>query len=277
MKNFARTFAAVAFVVCAAASPALAGKDGSAAKIRQAVASGSVDAIIAEVERAESLACPDCIQLVTNLTEDARYQVREVAAWWFAKRPAMKKMLAEQFDAELLTGDSVAVRNAADFLGATVTYTSLPNLRAAIRRDVSPEAKLAMVRAVERLGHIGGNAVLEVAMTDPDATVRAEAVRTWRDIRGQVDTAQVVAMLGDADATVRAEAATVVGGMRAAAGRAALEALVVSDPSSTVRRNAAWALGRLGQSASREALVKASADPSGLVRMSAKASIAQLR
>src|SRR6186713_894430 len=122
MKNIRIKFAAVALVLCAA-MPAYAGVGGSAEKIRSAVASGSVDAIVAEVERAEGLACDACVQIVTNLTEDSRYQVREVAAWWFAKRPAMKKMLADQFDGELLTGGTLKVRNAADFLGATMTYT----------------------------------------------------------------------------------------------------------------------------------------------------------
>ena len=92
MKNIRIKFAAVALVLCAA-MPAYAGVGGSAEKIRSAVASGSVDAIVAEVERAEGLACDACVQIVTNLTEDSRYQVREVAAWWFAKRPALKDML----------------------------------------------------------------------------------------------------------------------------------------------------------------------------------------
>jgi hypothetical protein len=78
-------------------------------------------------------------------------------------------------------------------------------------------------------------------------------------------------------ATVRAEAATVAGAMKAAAGRAALEALVVSDPSPSVRRNAAWALGKIGQAASRGALMKASGDESSLVRLTARAALAALR
>ena len=276
MKNIRIKLAAVALMLCAA-MPALAGVGGSAEKIRAAIATGSVDAIVAEVERAEALACGECVQLVTNLTEDARYQVREVAAWWFAKRPAMKKMLAEQFDGELLTGGTLAVRNAADFLGATRTYTALPNLGAAIRRDVGADAKLAIVRAVANLGHKSGNAALTVAIADRDAGVRAAAARAWREIFDQVDAGPVVGLLADADASVRAEAATVVGAMKTAAGRAGLEALVVSDASPTVRRNAAWALGKLGQAASRDALVKASADASSLVRMTAKASLALLR
>jgi HEAT repeat protein len=276
MQNIRIKLAAVALVLCAA-MPAYAGVGGSAAKIRSAIQSGSVDAIIAEVERAEGLACDECVQLVTNLTEDSRYQVREVAAWWFAKRPALKRMLAEQFDRELLTGGTLKVRNAADFLGATVTYTSLPNLSAAIRRDVGAEAKLAIVRALQTLGHKNGDDALAFAMADRDAGVRAAAARAWREIFDQVDAGPVVALLADADATVRAEAATVVGAMKALSGRAALEALVVSDPSPIVRRNAAWALGKLGQAASAGALAKASADESSLVRMTAKASLAQLR
>ena len=276
MKTIRIKLAAVALVVCAAL-PASAGVGGSAEKIRAAVATGSVDAIVAEVERAESLACGECVQLVTNLTEDSRYPVREVAAWWFAKRPAMKQMLVVQFDAELLTGGTLDVRNAADFLGATMHYASLPNLRAAIRRDVGPEAKVAIVRAVQLLGHKNGNDALIVAMADRDAGVRAAAARAWREIVAQTDAGPVVGLLADADATVRAEAATVVGALKATAGRAALEALVVADPSPTVRRNAAWALGKLGQAASRDALVKASGDASSLVRMTAKASLVLLR
>jgi HEAT repeat protein len=276
MKNIGIKFAAVAFVLCAA-MPAYAGKGGSAEKIRAAIATGSVDSIIAEVERAEALACGECIQLVTNLTEDSRYAVREVAAWWFAKRPAMRKMLADQFDGELLTGGTLKVRNAADFLGATMSYTALPNLRAAIRRDVGAEAKLAIVRAVQLLGSKHGNDALVVAMSDRDAGVRAAAAHAWRDIYDQVDAGPVVGLLADPDALVRAEAATAVGAMKTLSGRAGLEALVVSDPSPNVRRNAAWALGKLGQAASRDALAKASADPSGLVRLTAKAALAQLR
>jgi HEAT repeat protein len=204
--------AAVAMVLCAAV-PASAGVGGSADKIRAAVASGSVDAIIAEVERAEALACDACVQLVTNLTEDARFQVREVAAWWFAKRPALRRMLGEQFDGELVTGGTLKVRNAADFLGATMTYTSLPNLRAAIRRDVGAEAKVAIVRAIETLGKRDGNDALAFAMADRDAGVRAAAARAWREIDDQVDATPVVGLLADPDATVRAEAATVAGAM----------------------------------------------------------------
>ena len=268
--------AAVLFLV--AATPAFAGKGGSASKINSAIQSGSVDAIIAEVERAEALACGECVQLVTNLTEHDRYEVREVAAWWFAKRPAMAKLLAQTFVTDLGNGGSIAVRNAADFLGATITYTALPQMRAAIlRTDINSEARLALVRAVKWMGHKDGNFILLAAMGDADPNVRAAAVTTWRDIRGQQSASPVVALLADADAGVRAEAATVVGAMADITARGSLEKLVATDASPIVRRNAAWALGKLGQSASRDVLAAATTDSSGLVRLTAKAALASLR
>jgi HEAT repeat protein len=275
MKNIGIKLAAVAFVLLA--SPAFAGKGGGAAKIKSAIQSRSVDAIIAEVERAEGLNCGECVQLITNLTEDSRYEIREVAAWWFAKRPAMAKMMAEGFAQDLGTGGSLAVRNAADFLGATITFKSLPQLRAAITRtDLNADAKIALVRAVKTMAHIDGNFVLLTAMGDVDAGVRAAAANAWREVRGQTSASPVVALLADSDATVRAEAATVVGAMLDATARVSLENLVARDADPVVRRNAAWALGKLGQSASRDVLYAATTDKSGLVRMVAKASLASL-
>ncbi|MBA3460250.1 MAG: HEAT repeat domain-containing protein [Deltaproteobacteria bacterium] len=277
MKNIGTKLAAVAFLAFVA-SPAYAGKGGSAAKIKDAIRSGSVDAITAEIERAESLTCSECVQAVTNLLEDDRYAVREVAAWWFAKRPGLKDLVAATMVDDLANGSTIKVRNAADFLGRTVTYTSLPTLRVAINRDnIGPEGKLAMVRAVSYMGHIGGNPVLTTAMADRDAGVRAAAVTAWRDILGQTSAAPVAGLLADADANVRAAAATTVGGMGHVAAAAQLETMVVSDADPVVRRNAAWALGKLGQQSSRIALATASTDNSGLVRMTARAALASLK
>lgn len=276
MKNIGTKIAAVAFVLIAA-SPAIAGKGGNADRIRDAVNSTSVDAITAEIERAESIMCPDCVPIVTNLLEDDRYAVREVAAWWFAKRPALKDMMVPGFLEDLESGNTIAVRNAADFLGRTMTFTSLPALRDAIKRDVGPEGKLALVRAVKYMGHQSGNPVLLTAMTDGSADVRAAAVNAYRDIRGQKDATPIVGMLADPSATVRAEAATVVGALRSAAAVGALENIVVNDADPVARRNAAWALGRIGSATSRDALTKASLDKSTIVAGVAKAALASLR
>jgi HEAT repeat protein len=277
MKNIGIKIAAVALLALAP-SAALAGRGGSADAIRAAVSSTSIDAIVAEVERTEGLLCHDCIDVMTRLTEDSRYAVREVAAWWFAKRPVFKEMLATQFAADLPQGDTIRVRNAADFLGRTRTFTALPQLRAAIQRTgLGVEARIALVRAVGFMAHRDGNPVLTTAMADADAGVRAAAVVAWRDMLGQQSAQPVVPLLGDGNANVRAQAAGVVGGMREHSARATLEALVTSDPDPFVRRNAAWALGQLGDSASSAALLRATNDTSGLVRGVAKASLASLR
>src|SRR5690606_38782258 len=160
MKNIGTQLAAVALVLATAVGPAYAGKGGSAGLIRSAIQSGSVDAIIAEIERAESLMCGECVDLVAGLLDDERYEVREGAAWWFAKRPALKDAMAQQFVVELASGDTIQTRNAADFLGRTKTYTALPALRVAIGRQLGAEAKVAIVRAVELMGHKDGVPVL---------------------------------------------------------------------------------------------------------------------
>lgn len=276
MKTIASKLAALALTL--AAVPAFAGKGGSNAKIAAAVQSGSTDAIIAEVERAEGLICNECIQTVTNLTEDSRYEVREVAAWWFAKRPGLAKVLADQFKQELVSSDSVHVRNAADFLGATVDYTALPALRQAIARTgLSTDAKLAIVRAVGYLKHLDGNGILVTAMADQDPAVRVAAIAAWRDVLGQTSVTPVEAKLVDGDAKVRAAAATVVGAYADRNARATLEQLVTSDADPFVRRNAAWALGQIGSRESAPALTQATSDKSGLVKLVAKASLASLK
>ena len=277
MKNLRTSVLAAALALAAFTTPALAGKGGSAGAIRAAIASHSSDAIIAEVERAESLACGECVQLVMALTESNRYEVREVAGWWFAKRPGLAKPLAEGFQQDLASSDGATVRNAADFLGSTVTYAALPGLHAAIGRDVGVEAKLAIVRAIASLGHRDGRATLLVAITDTDASVRAAGVSAWRELRDVTDGTPLVSALIDPDATVRATAATAVGALTTASARGSLETLVIADPDAQVRRNAAWALGKLAVSASRPVLVAATSDKSGLVRMTAKAALASLK
>jgi HEAT repeat protein len=275
--NISKQLAAVAFVLLAA-TPAFAGKGGSAGKIAAAVNSGSVDAIVAEVERAEGLVCPDCMGTMMNLLEDNRFAVREVAAWWFAKRPGAKEQLATTFKVELVNGASIDVRNAADFLGRVRQFDALPQLRTAIARtDLSAEAKLSIVRAVGFMAHIDGNSVLLTAMNDADASVRAAAVGAWREILGQLDVKPLVAKLGDADAKVRAAAANVIGVYGEPSARVALEQLVTTDADPFVRRNSAWALGRIGSADSAAALRTAANDSSGIVRGFASAALATLR
>jgi HEAT repeat protein len=267
---------AVALLV-GAATTAQAGKGGSYYAITSAIASNGQDAIIAEVERTETLECSQCVAAVQGLLTDSRYPVREVAAWWFAKRPGMQQQIAAQMLTQLQTGDSIAVRNAADFLGTTKVYKALPQLLSALQHaGLTVDARLAIVRAAGSMAHVNGNPILVAGMADADPSVRTAAVFAWRDVLNQQNAQPVEQLLGDTSPQVRAAAITVVGAYRDVSVRMQLEAMVKTDTDTNVRRDAAWALGKIGSSASREALVLASQDASPIVASVAKASLAAL-
>jgi HEAT repeat protein len=270
--------AACTLMIAGAAGTAHAGRGGSAARIRNAIATGSSDAIIAEIERAERLVCSACVEPVEGLLDDERYEVREVAAWWMARRPMLKVELTERSITDLAGSDAKHVRNAADILGTFRHPQAIPALNAAAARsDLTVEARVHIVKALGTIGDASGNAGIEVGLADQDATVRSAAIDAWLAIRHQQGAAPLVPLIGDSDAGVRARAAAVAGSMREASARAALETRLSSDPDPMVRRNAAWSLGRLGDAASRSALQAASRDPSSLVRNTAKVSLSLLR
>ena len=257
--------------------PAHAGRGGSAGRIKDAIRTGSVDAIIAEVERAERLTCPGCVEPLMELLESDRYELREAAAWWFARRPVIKARLSEDSVTALRGADSTAARNAADILGTFRHPQAVPALNTAIaNRALSGAARAAAARALGLIGHRDGTAGLTAALGDPDAGVRWAAIDAWPLIRGQVGAAPIAARLADGDASVRARAAAVVGKRREPTARGAHEAAVTADTDPEVRRNAAWALGELGDAASRPALTAALTDRSGLVRRTAQAALAGL-
>jgi HEAT repeat protein len=275
MTHMLRPFVIAALLV-AATSVGWAGKDGSAGQIRSAVASGSVDAIIAEIERTEALMCPDCIDEMTKLLDHARYEVREAAGWWFAKRPTLKKLMLEQMVSDLGGSNATSVRNAADFIGAVRAYDQLGALSATYDRGLPADARFAIVRAAGLIGNRDSNVVLAKGMSDADAGVRRAATAAWREVRGQTEAAGVIALLSDSDAKVRAEAAATIGGLRDRTARVALEgALKDADP--MVRRNAAWALGELGMKESMSALQAIANDSSPFVGGVVKAALQALR
>jgi HEAT repeat protein len=270
---------ATAAVLLGTAGSAQAGRGGSHARIQNAIRTGSPEVIIAEVERAERLVCSSaCIETMMSLLEDPRYEVREVAGWWFARHPPQKREIRERSLVALQGSDSIQARNAADALGAFRDATALPALAAAAQRqDLSAEARQAAVRALGLLRRVEANPALAAAMGDGSALVRLEAVNAWYLITGQAGAAPVVALLGDADVEVRRKAASVVGGLREATGRAALEQRLASDEDTLVRRHSAWALGQIGDPASRAALQAAERDASSLVRSTARAALRGLR
>ena len=273
------TISVLAFSVLLGVRDADAGRGGSQSRIVSAIRSTNADAIIAELERAERLVCPACVEPVMALLDHDDYRVREAAAWWIARRPAHKVAVHELSVARLYGNDARLARNAADALGTFRHPRALPALGyAAARLDLSAEARAAAVQAIGTIGHPGGEPALVTALADPAPEVRVSAVKALLALRGIRSGDSLIPLLRDGDVQVRRQVTVVMGTLKSPSARAGLEQLLASDPDSLVRRNAAFALGRLGDAASRAALETAAAgDSSSLVRSVARASITSLR
>ncbi len=265
-------------VLASMASVADAGRGSSYSQVVTAINTNGPATIIAELERAERLVCPACVAPVMKLLDDDRYTVREVAAWWLARRPAQKKQVTEMSLQRLTSGSSVEVRNAADALGTFRHPQAIAPLAAAYGRSgLSDDARAHIMFALGTIGHISADDTLARGMADSSADVRLQAVSAWIEIRGQKNAAPAVALVSDANTEVRRKAAAAIGQFSDPAGRSALEAQVLNDPDPVVRRNAAWALGQIGDLASADVLQQATQDESSLVRATAKVAKRALR
>lgn len=261
-----------------AAGSAQAGHNGSPALIKSAIASNSVDAIEAELERSEYLVCAACSDLVTPLVDHLDYRVRKVAAWWIARRGINKQVYVAMLG-RLSQPDSFLARNAADVLGELGYAGAVPALSAAMSNPIySAEARAAMARALGTINRPSVVAPLTTGLAAPEAEVRIASLKALQGVTGLHDGTAVAPLVADADAGVRAQAAMTLGTFRARAGTEAL-VTALGDASPAVRKQAAWALGRVGASASvaGPALGAVAAnDPSPFVRSLAAVSLTQL-
>jgi hypothetical protein len=258
---------------------AQAGRGGSPAAIRSAIAANSSDAIQAELERAEYLVCAGCTDLVLPLVDHLDYRVRQVAAWWLARRATSKQVYVAMLT-RLAQPDSLKARNAADVLGELGYPSSIPALGAALSNPVfTGEARAAMAKA---LGSIGRNAAatpLVQALGTSDPLVKAAAVTALREVEGFHDGMVAVPLVTDADEQVRAQAITTLGMMHTTPSAAALVQALATDKSALVRKNAAWSLGEVHASAAvaGPSLQQAAAsDPNPFVRSLAHVAISKL-
>jgi HEAT repeat protein len=279
--NKTMRFAVVTFlgISLAAAGTAVAGRGSSPIAVRNAIASGSVDAIQSELERAERLVCVSCVDMVRPLIDSPDQRIRQVAAWWLARRGVARQVRVEMLN-RLAQPDSVAARNAADVLGEFHYVSSIPALSAALANPVyTGEARAAMARALGRISRPQSVPPLTAALSAEDALVRMAALRALQSIAGLRDGSAVAPLLSDADVSVRAEAATTLGMFRDANGATALVTALQNDQSVTVRKRAAWALGAVGASSAvaGPALQNAAAsDASPIVRSLAGAALTRL-
>lgn len=264
-----------------------AGRGSSRDAITSAIASNSVDAIASELERAERLYCPSCVPLVRPLLDHTDRRVRQVAAWWLARRGLADDLL-EQMTPRLRGADPTAARNAADVLGALRRPQAIVALGAALTTPtVAAEARAAAALALGRIGELAALPALTSALAADDPAVRAAALASMRELRGFGDPLPAIPALADQDAKVRGQAIYTIGatggsGLGDAARVSAARALadrLASDSSATVRRQAAWALGEIGAPASVAAAPlsrAAEGDADVRVRTIARAAITRL-
>jgi HEAT repeat protein len=262
-------------------STAFAGRGGSTALIESAVASGSVDAIVAELERAEYLACLSCIAPVRALVDHPSPRVRDAAGWWLTKRGVRTEVI-DDMKARLAAQDPIAARNAADVLAGMRELSSLAALGAYAGKPLDEDSGRAAVRAIGIIGHPAGLAALKTAMASTLPGVRAAAAAALRDLRAPVgqkvvsDASPLVPLFSDGDVSVRLQAAYTAGYLGDKAAVTPL-AQLVADPVAQVRKAAAWALGEIGDASARASLTTAANDADALVRSVANAALGRLR
>jgi HEAT repeat protein len=266
--------------VGAVSGTALAGHGGSPQAIQSAINANSVDAIQAELERAEHLVCAGCTDMVVPLIDHLNYRVRQAAAWWLARRGISHGTVYVSMLNRLAQPDSVLARNAADVLGEFRAGSAIPALSAALTNPIfTGEARAAMAHALGQIGRAEVAAPLTLALTDSDPLVKAASLQALRDVDGFHDGMVAVPLVNDADAIVRGEAATTIGMLHTQAAASALVKALTSDPEVLVRKKAAWSLGAIGApvSVAGPALQTAAvSDPNPFVRSLAQVAISKL-
>jgi HEAT repeat protein len=262
---------------------AYAGRGGSGAAIKAAVASGSEDAIVAELERAEYLAClSSCVDPVMNLVDYPSARVREAAGWWLTRR-GIRATVISAMTQRLTEQDPVAALNAADVLRGVRSPLALPALHAYLAHPLDEASGMAVALAIGEIGDPNSLPALATALTSPLAGVRAQATAALRSLRapiGQtaVSTADATlsALFSDSDGGVRQQAAYTAGHWKDRGAVTPLVQLVASDTSPQVRKAAAWALGEIGDGGARAALTGAQSDADPLVRSIATGALGRL-
>jgi hypothetical protein len=263
----------------AAAGSAVAGHGSSPQAVKLAIQSGSPDAIKAELERAENLVCLSCVDMVMPLLDSDNQGIREVAAWWIARRGVARNVRVDMLN-RLGQPDSVAARNAADVLGEFHYVSSIPALSAALSNPVfTSEARAHIALALGKISRPEVVAPLTTALSVNDGVVQVASMQALQSIAGLRDGSAVSPLLGSADVNVRAEAATTLGMFHDANGASALVNALQNDASPVVRKRAAWALGEIHASTAVAGPVLQAAaanDASPFVRSLAAAALTRL-
>jgi len=268
---------------------ASAGIDGTTGKIQSAVQANSVDAIVAELERAENIPERGAFDTVLKLIDHDSDRVREAAGWWLGRRGVRQKVIA-MAEQRLNAQDPTAARNVLDTLRGMRDVVTLDLISGYVAHPLDEQSGIAGLRAIGAIGAPKGLGALTPALGSSMIGVRVQALRTVRELRAPIGQHVVtvgtayIPLLSDADESVRREAALTLGflgqgGLNPdldSSGTNALIGAVQNDTSAKVRKAAAWALGEIGAAAGRTALQKAMTDGDAMVRSVATAAAGRL-
>lgn len=235
----------------------------------QAIRSASPTALFTLLEYGERVECHECVPLLERkILESNDARVREISAWWLRRRPfAIGAVMARMRTILESDADPVRRARAAEAIGEFLDPTGLEVLTNATMGDADAGVRASAVKALGRLNHPGGNAVIAAALGDADVAVRRAAIGQVLLVNFFREHDALIARLDDADVQVRRRAALLTGELRLDAAVPALIAMLQGDTDRDVRQASAWALGRIGTTDARAALTAAATTESeSLVR-----------
>jgi len=233
--------------------------------MENAIRVGSPTLLVSMLEYGERVECHTCVPLLEErLLTSSNGEVREIAAWWLARRPFGFAAVYHDIRT-VLASDSDPVRRAraAEALGNFADPHGVEHLSVAFTTDTVSAVRVAAIHGIAEINAPSGLPFLSMALGDSDPAVQTAALQMITHVNFFSDYDALIPLLAHADGTMRRRAATVVGSLRVSAAVTALAAMLRGDIDQGARREAAWALGRIGGGEARTALneVLASSPP----------------
>jgi HEAT repeat protein len=212
-------------------------------------------ALEAMLEYGERVECHECVPLLQRqLLASNNVRVRQIAAWWLARRPIEFSGVFHAVRTTLASDPDATNRaRAAEALGGFREPNGAIYLREALS-DTDVGVRVAAVRSLGELYTPMGNQAITVALTDSDPAVREAAAAQTIRVSYFQDGDSLLGLLADTSAAVQRRAALAVGTLRVAEAVPALAAILSGSGDTSLRQAAAWALGRIGGSAAQSAL-----------------------
>jgi hypothetical protein len=229
------------------------------AQLMNAIRSAAPTALEAMLEYGERVECHACVPLLEQkLLEDSNAETRRISAWWLRHRPFAIAAIMNRMKAVLATdADATRRARAASAIGEFLDAGGLTPLVTAFETDGEPVVREAVIRALGRLNHPGGNATIAAGLGDTSNEVRRAALDQVLLVNFFREDDALMSTLGDDDAYIRMRSARLLGAKRVAEAVPALAGMLRSDSDNLVRQAAAWALGRIGGADARAALREA--------------------